>query len=205
MICLQLDKEMLPEISFFSRGNISTEGTVILQRIYYMRSLIPFTFFVKLTDADNNKVHIVLLVYILQHILKRLQTVRPTQGMSKHEQLTEFERQMSYGIPTGTLVIQDHDQPRRAYSVMSHTSTNRSRPSSAKSHTSTSGAHPGRRSRPSSAKSNASLASNASMRSNVSKRSTMSIRSNMSVSSVRKKSDGKIDHRPLWDDRFSYS
>lgn len=121
--------------------------------------------------------------------------------MSKQEQLTEFERQMSYGIPSGTVLLHTNERPSRAYSVMSQTSTQRSRPSSAKSYTSS---IPGRRSRPSSAKSNASVISSASLRSNASKRSTMSMRSNISVGSVRKKSDGKVDNRPPWDDRFSY-
>lgn len=138
----------------------------------------------------------------MQHILNRLHNVKPSQGMSKHEQLAEFERQMSYGIPSGTVIIHDRDQSSRAYSVMSQTSTQRSRPSSAKSQTSTT---VGKRSRPSSAKSNASVMSNASLRSNASKRSTMSLRSNFSTASLRRTSDGRVDSRPPWDDRFSYS
>lgn len=146
------------------------------------------------------------------HILQRLQTVRPTRGMSRNEQILEAERQMSYGIPSGTVIIPGQ---RSHYDTLSKSSlqgsvsnvagsTQRSRPSSAKSNASTV-VTPGKRSRPSSAKSNASIRSNASMRSNVSKRSTVSMRSGIVVPGVRRMADGRIDNRPQWDDRFSFS
>lgn len=149
---------------------------------------------------------------MFQHMLQRLQTVRPTRGMARNEQISEAERQMSYGIPSGTVIVQgqrshyDTMSQRSLQSSMSHTarSTQRSRPSSAKSNTSTV-VTPGKRSRPSSAKSNASIRSNASMRSNVSKRSNVSVRSGILVPGVRRMADGRIDNRPQWDDRFSFS
>lgn len=128
--------------------------------------------------------------------LKRLQTVRATKGMSRQDQLSEFEKQASYGMPTCIIPTNtghfDYSLPyRETHSHMSGTrsvgQTQRSRPSSAKSNLSTTG----RRSRPSSAKSNASIRSNASVRSN------MSIRSG--TSTLRGK------ERPAWDDRFAYS
>ncbi|XP_045204815.2 cilia- and flagella-associated protein 97-like [Mercenaria mercenaria] len=141
-------------------------------------------------------------------MLSRLQTVRPSQGMSRKEQINEAQRQMSYGVPSGTLIIPgqsshyDTMSHRSLHSSMSHTagSTQRSRPSSAKSNASVSLA-PGKRSRPSSAKSNASMRSNASVMSNVSKMSTASVRSNVS----RRMADGRLDKRPEWNDRFSFS
>ena len=122
--------------------------------------------------------------------------MRATKGMSRQDQLTEFEKQASYGMPTCIIPTNtghfDYTVPyRETHSHMSGTrsvgQTQRSRPSSAKSNLSTTG----RRSRPSSAKSNASIRSNASVRSN------MSIRSG--TSTLRGK------ERPAWDDRFAYS
>lgn len=130
--------------------------------------------------------------------LQRLQTVRATRGMSRQDQLNEFERQAAYGMPTCIIPTNtghfDRTMPyRETQSHMSGTvsvgQTQRSRPSSAKSNLSTAS----RRSRPSSAKSNASIRSNASMRSNV------SIRSGTSTLREQK------DRRPAWDDRFSFS
>ncbi|KAH3838026.1 cilia- and flagella-associated protein 97-like [Dreissena polymorpha] len=140
------------------------------------------------------------------HILSRLQTIRPTRGISRKEQINEFERHMSYGAPAGTVLIPADEDPEerksRAHSSLSHAyiQHQRSRPSSA-GHYSTSST--GRRSRPSSAKSNASVMSNASVRSNASKRSVASVRSNMSSASRRR--EEKPDYRPPWDDRFSFS
>lgn len=146
-------------------------------------------------------------LHLFQQMLGRLQTVRPTRGMSREEQIVDAERIMSYGLPSGTMVMAgdsyyDPKPYRVTHSSMSHTTglTQKSRPSSAKSNASMVTA--GKRSRPSSAKSNASMISNASMRSNVSKRST---RSNASTVGVRRMADGRVDHRPAWDDRFSYS
>ncbi|KAL4230105.1 Cilia and flagella associated protein 97 [Mactra antiquata] len=140
-------------------------------------------------------------------LLSRLHTTRPTRGMSRMEQIEDAERIMSYGLPLGTTMMpgDTYYEPkpyRVVHSSMSHTagSTQRSRPSSAKSNASM--VMPGKRSRPSSAKSNASIVSNASMRSNASKRS---IRSNASSIGVRRMADGRIDRRPVWDDRFSFS
>ncbi|WAQ99957.1 CFA97-like protein [Mya arenaria] len=137
------------------------------------------------------------------HILNRLHSVKPTQGMSRQDQIGQFERQMSYGIPSGTMLI---TEPRLETRARSHTSLDhssvpfqRSRPSSASSLGITT---QGKRSRPSSAKSNASIRSNASVRSTASKRSTMSMRSNFSIGSVKRRSD-KVDCRPEWNDRFS--
>ena len=135
---------------------------------------------------------------LFQQMLKRLQTVRPTRGMSRNEQLTEFDKHAGYGLPTCIIPTNtEHFEPTMPYretpsqmkGILSTGQSQRSRPSSAKSNTSI----PGRRSRPSSAKSNASIRSNGSMRSN------MSIRSGTSTTRQKK------DNRPAWDDRFSFS
>ena len=137
-------------------------------------------------------------------MLQRLNHVRPSSGMSRQEQLKEFEKNATYGVPSGTLLVPgdtSHYETfhRSGHSSMSfHTpgSTQRSRPSSAKSNSSQ---IPGKRSRPSSAKSNASIRSTGSVRSNASMRSTVSKRSGSLVFGL------KTDHRPDWNDRFSFS
>ena len=132
---------------------------------------------------------------LLQQMLKRLQTTRATRGMSRDEQLTEFDKHTGYGLPTCIMPSGHYDKTMPYRETPSHMSgtisvgqTQRSRPSSAKSNLSTGS----RRSRPSSAKSNASIRSNASVRSN------MSIRSGTSTRRDK-------DSRPPWDDRFSFS
>ena len=134
-------------------------------------------------------------------MLNRLQKVKATSGMSRKEQLKEFEKQAAYGIPSGTVIITG-DEARYETTHRGDLSSSMSRPSSAKSISSVPG---GRRSRPSSAKSNASVISNASLRSNMSVRSNASKRSSVSLRSGGRSTGRKVENRPQWDDRFAYS
>ncbi|KAK3099602.1 hypothetical protein FSP39_006893 [Pinctada imbricata] len=121
--------------------------------------------------------------------LRRLQTTKPTRGMSRSEQITEYQRTVLHGVPIAAIHDAQSTLDRSMYG-----------PGTTRSVSSTQGSlmlPKGRRSRPSSAKSNAS-----SIRSRPSSaKSSASVMSRPSSA----KSNRSADNRPAWNDRFAYT
>lgn len=124
------------------------------------------------------------IFFSLQQFLQRLQHTRPTRGLSRTEQLTEYKHTLLHGVPIAAM--HTSPVPNKTFgegnitlgSTMGSTGR-RSRPSSAKSNASTI------RSRPGSAKSIAS--------------------SVVSRPCSAKSTSRSVDNRPAWNDRFAFS